>query len=580
MPMGAAMDDLKGPRRLMLAITTCGLLGTAAAGFGYTDKMKLQASVLEREEHQNAANRLRLSLLEAESAIRAYLLYRQVDYIERFHAAVAAIESADAQAIIRRIDNDPSTTGAPPVSGIIERAVSERRNALRFMARGEVDAVMARGAAGEARRVTEMAHASIAQFIETCRSDVAAMTVRMQTVQTTVLALVAGSSFLSGLALWLAWMQIGRRSRDAAGAGAQLAARSDEVRALLRMNEMLQACQTREDIEGVVSHTAQQVLPGAPGSLYVFANSRDRLDRAAVWPAGTAGVVDHFSPSHCWALKRGRPHACGGDGLACDQQLGCSRTLCVPMAARGEVYGVLRFDAAMTAGPDAAHHRRLADALADGVSMALANLSLREKLRGEALRDSLTGLYNRRFLEEVAPAILQQAERRGAPVCVAMLDVDHFKQVNDRYGHATGDALLRCLAATLTAGLRRSDIICRYGGEEFLLLLPDCDLGGGLERLEELRRRVQAMQDGADSPLPAVTASFGLAPVVTSLDEAVRQADEALYAAKRGGRNRVVTSPMLQQHEVIAMDDLVPPAPAQKRLDLSAAMAGDDRRIG
>ncbi|MBC7432860.1 MAG: GGDEF domain-containing protein [Rubritepida sp.] len=158
--------------------------------------------------------------------------------------------------------------------------------------------------------------------------------------------------------------------------------------------------------------------------------------------------------------------------------------------------------------------------------------------------------------------------------------MDHFKQVNDRHGHATGDAVLRCLAATLTAGLRGSDIICRYGGEEFLLLLTDCDLAGALARLDDLRRRVQAMQEGADSQLPGVTASFGVAPVLTSLDEAVRQADEALYAAKRGGRNRVVASPMLQQHQIIAVDELIPPTPAQQRLDGVAAMAGDDGRVG
>ncbi|MBC7432859.1 MAG: CHASE3 domain-containing protein [Rubritepida sp.] len=411
------MSDLKGPRRLLLAITLCGLLGTGGAGFGYLESLRLQSSVLQREEQQNAANRLRQNLVEAESAVRAYLLYRQIDYTERFHRAAAAIEGAEAQGIMRLIDTDPSTTGAPPVSGIIERALAERRIAIRNISRGEVEGVMARGAAGDARRVTDAAQLSIARFIDACRADVAAMTARMRTIQTIVLGLVASSSLLSGLALWLAWMQIRRRSRDAAIAGTRLVARSDEVGALLRMNEMLQACQTREDIEGVVTHTAQRVLPGAPGSLYIFANSRDRLDRAAVWPPGETAMVDHFSPSACWALKRGRPHACGADGLSCDAQLGCRGALCVPMAARGEVYGVLRFDAAVTHGPDAEHQHRLADALADGVSMALANLSLREKLRGEALRDSLTGLYNRRFLEEVAPAFLQQTAPPSASPC-------------------------------------------------------------------------------------------------------------------------------------------------------------------
>ena len=543
------MSELRAPRLLMLAVAGFGLLGTVAAGLGYTESLRLQEQVLAREEQQNAANRLRLNLAQAESAIRAYLLYRQVDYIERFHVAAAAIEGADSQAIIRLIDTHPSTMGAPPISGVIERVVAERRNALRSLARGDTDGVMARGAAGDARRPTDAAHASLERFIEDCREDVAATTLRLQRIQQGVLALVVGSAGSSGLGVFLAWSIIRRRSRDAAAAGRALASRSEEVGALLRMNEMLQACQTRDDIQGVVSHTAMKVLPTAPGSLYVFANSRDRLDRAAAWPTDTPGDdPDHFSPSSCWALKRGRPHACGADGLRCDQQSCDSAALCVPMAARGEVYGVLRFGGSIIDGDDTSHQRQLSDALADGVSMALANLTLREKLRGEALRDAMTGLYNRRFLEEVAPSFIQQAERRKSPVCVAMVDVDHFKRVNDLHGHAVGDALLRTLAATLTAGVRRSDIVCRYGGEEFLLLLPDCDLGGAMERTDELRRNIEAMHEGADTVLPCVTASFGLALVhagANSLDQAIRQADEALYAAKRGGRNRVVSAPML-----------------------------------
>ena len=534
---------------MMLAIACSGILGTGAAGIGYRESLALQAQILTEQLEQNAASRLRFQIGEAQNAIRAYLLFQRLDDLERFHQAAALIEGPEGRRVARLIDADPITIGAPSVEGVVNRALEQRRNAVQQIAEGQLQAVIAGASIPSARQTIDEAQAGIGRFIEHRRQGITQATVRMDRIQQLVLLLVGGSAVLSGLGLWIAWMMIRRRSAEAEAARGALSARSDEVGALLRMNEMLQACQTRDDIEHVVSHTALKVLPEAPGSLYVFANSRDRLDRAAAWPEGAHGdEADHFSPTHCWALKRGRPHSCGGEGLRCEHSGRGDKALCLPMAARGEVYGVLRFGEAAMQGDDSVHQRQLADALADGVSMALANLSLREKLRGEALRDAMTGLYNRRFLEEVAPAFIQQAARRSSPVCVAMVDVDHFKRVNDTHGHAVGDALLRALAATLTGALRSSDIVCRYGGEEFLMLLPDCDLGAAFERVDDVRRRVQAMHEGADTALPNVTASFGIAvvpPGAATLDDAIRQADEALYAAKQAGRNRVLTAPMI-----------------------------------
>ncbi len=551
------MTEMRAPRRLMLAIACLGALGTGAAALGYRESLHLQSIVLEREEEHAATNSLRVAITEAESAVRGYLLYRQMDYVERFHRAAGQVESASARRILALVDGHATTQNAVPASEIVARALEERRAALRLVADGQIERVLAFAAAGNARRPIDQAQERIGQFIQARQAEVGLLSVRLDRVQLAVLLLIAGSAILAAFGLLLASRLIHRRGLDAEQASRTLSARSAEIGALLRMNEMLQACQSRADVESVVSRSAPLVLPGTPGSLYVFSNSRDRLDRAACWPpemhAGAksgahTGTPGHFSAADCWALKRGRPHACGGEGHGCESSLCGTPALCLPMAARGEVYGVLRFAEQPMAGEDSAHLRQLAEALADAVSMALANLSLREKLRGEALRDQLTGLYNRRFLDEVAPAFLRQAERRQSPVCVAMLDVDHFKAVNDKHGHVMGDTLLRALAGTLSAGLRASDVVCRYGGEEFLLLLPDCDLGGAFERMEELRRQILFMHESSTMDLPRITVSIGLAQVehgVVSLDKAIRQADEALYAAKQAGRNLVLTAPMM-----------------------------------
>jgi diguanylate cyclase (GGDEF)-like protein len=222
------------------------------------------------------------------------------------------------------------------------------------------------------------------------------------------------------------------------------------------------------------------------------------------------------------------------------------------MAARGEVQGVLRIAFGANAPPPTAEQTALATALGDSVSLALANQALRERLRGQALRDSLTGLHNRRFLEEVMAQMEAQLARDGRPVAVLMLDLDHFKSINDTHGHAAGDAVLRSVGLLLTEQLRRSDVACRYGGEELAVLLPGCDLAQAAERADMIRQSVAmlhkaATAHGHKAPLPPVTVSIGVAAAPQSarqLADALKAADAALYEAKRAGRNRVTSAPL------------------------------------
>jgi diguanylate cyclase (GGDEF)-like protein/PAS domain S-box-containing protein len=168
-----------------------------------------------------------------------------------------------------------------------------------------------------------------------------------------------------------------------------------------------------------------------------------------------------------------------------------------------------------------------------------ANMLLQE----QAIRDPLTGLHNRRYLDETLPRELQRAERQGQPVGIIMLDIDHFKRFNDTYGHDAGDTVLRAVGAFLQQHTRGADIACRYGGEEFTLVLPGASLADARQRAEELRTRVQTLvvQHGGQA-LEKVTASLGVAIFRThgtTADALVSTADQALYQAKRNGRNRV-----------------------------------------
>jgi diguanylate cyclase (GGDEF)-like protein len=182
--------------------------------------------------------------------------------------------------------------------------------------------------------------------------------------------------------------------------------------------------------------------------------------------------------------------------------------------------------------------------VAEGVGLSLANLKLRETLRSQAIRDDLTGLFNRRYMEETLDRELHRVTRLGIPLGLAMLDLDHFKRYNDTYGHHAGDELLRSLGRLIRSQVREDDVACRYGGEEFLLILPGASLEVTLERTEQMRQCVQQLHELRPGQfLHPITISIGLAifPDNGSTGSALIQvADAALYRAKKEGRNRVV----------------------------------------
>jgi GGDEF domain-containing protein len=169
--------------------------------------------------------------------------------------------------------------------------------------------------------------------------------------------------------------------------------------------------------------------------------------------------------------------------------------ICVPMSAQSEMLGFLhlqnRRDSSVEAFTDS--ELRLVHVVAQEIALSLANVGLREILRYQAFRDSLTGLYNRRFLQETLDLELRRAVRRCLPVAFVMLDVDGFKKVNDAYGHTAGDALLQALATLLQSKIRASDVLCRYGGDEFCIVMPETSLEHAAMRGYECRSAVKLL---------------------------------------------------------------------------------------
>jgi diguanylate cyclase (GGDEF)-like protein len=327
---------------------------------------------------------------------------------------------------------------------------------------------------------------------------------------------------------------------------------NNDITQLTELGNILQACDTVDEAFDAINMSLTSLFVGLSGVVYLYRASRNVLEPKVMW--GRFSDVPPLLPQDCWGLRRGQTHsvAAANPTLSCRHQtLHAGNSICVPMSAHGETSGLLHLtdDTAMPsssgrlAGRLTAAKKSLASAVGEQSALALANLELRETLRLQALRDPLTGLLNRRFVDEWIDREVGRTDQSGRSFGVIMADIDHFKQVNDLHGHDAGDQLLKGVADTIGASLRPGDLPCRYGGEEFLLLLADVDERVLLERAEQVRARVASLQiPYRGGLLLTVTLSAGVALYPhhgASAATVIEAADDALYAAKRSGRNRV-----------------------------------------
>lgn len=324
-------------------------------------------------------------------------------------------------------------------------------------------------------------------------------------------------------------------------------ARVEDVRQLKQVGELLQSCQTLAEAADVVRISCQSIFPGSSGALYLAGDSG--FSQITWW--GTDIQQREMQADCCWSIRRGKAHfyAGAGLGLQCSHLQNASGSLlCIPLLARGDVVGVLSLQPDLQQQePEQwlAQAQESAASLAEQLALALVNIRLRDSLQEQSLRDALTGLYNRRFIEASFANELGRAVRAGQPVALLMLDIDHFKRLNDDFGHAVGDEALKALAGLLQGLFRGSDLACRYGGEEFVVLLPGASLEIAAQRAEQLRAQCAGLQLVAAGQMLGFTLSVGVAACTddsTTLDALLLQADQALYRAKEQGRNRVLVA--------------------------------------
>jgi len=361
---------------------------------------------------------------------------------------------------------------------------------------------------------------------------------------TAVVIIGAGFAIFS----WRRWTDLSRQVAEYKRLQGELSAVNREASLLSETDDLLQSCLSSEEAYKIIIRHLEIQFPAISGAVFAIGDAADNADLVASW--GQPAIKQHFAIRDCWGLRRGRVNI----SLSSDARLACTHighalpvyAMCVPMMAQGETLGVLYLDT----GPDQSKGRPFTDTqertiktLTEHLALAVANLNLRETLRTQAIRDPLTGLFNRRYMEESLDREFRRALRKESPLAILMVDIDHFKRLNDSHGHEAGDAVLRELAKIFQTQLCAEDIASRYGGEEFVLILPEADLTAATECAERLRAAIQAMQiQHYGQILKGISLSAGLACFPQhgkTVDILMRAADAALYRAKENGRDRV-----------------------------------------
>jgi diguanylate cyclase (GGDEF)-like protein len=507
-----------------------------------------------------AAEGFQIELIRAESSQRAYAIGGGVMFLEQWRSNIEGlrVKLAELQRLTLRLPHQSDSVAS------LERDVHARIELMQELvrkrteegfeaARAEVDSL--RG-----KNLMDKIHGVAAGAADFERQRLKEQLIRRDSRSARLMRLLAGGAAFNILMVLAAYSLIRRELQAHSELALALEVSTRQMTLLHQFGIALQSSQALDDTGPVIRHYLSRMFPDTGGTLYLMRASRNALELVMQWGEQQAAPRAPIATEDCWALRQGKPYEVVDPAvdLKCahldDAQV---RSLCVPLVARGDTLGVLTLlRGATPASAEQAPQRdwrQLLEAVAVEVGSAISNIMLREALRSQSIRDPLTGLYNRRYVEETVERERLRAIREHKPFSVIMIDLDHFKRLNDTYGHAAGDAVLQAFAGLLKANIRGEDIPCRYGGEEFLVILPGASPAIAQERAERLRVSFAGLTvPFRDQMLPGSSASFGVASFPDHGDawqEVLDAADAALYAAKRAGRNCTVLADAIGQHE-------------------------------
>ncbi len=351
--------------------------------------------------------------------------------------------------------------------------------------------------------------------------------------------------------------ELQKANENLSGYVQELEEHNRETELFSEMVSLLQACATLEEVKSVIGRLARGLFSAESGALYLFNSAYNMLEPVAAWGEEKNGGQG-LPSRECWGFRLGRQYLIDArhPGLLCAHVKPPLQTasLCVPLMAQGETLGLLhlQFNGNWLRLTDESrerqkrHKQQLAVAVAENVALSLSNFKLRDRLYVQSIHDYLTGLYNRRYMAELLEKELHRMARKKQTAGVIIIDIDRFKTFNDTYGHEAGDLVLREFSSFLRKHVREEDFACRYGGDEFVVILPETSRDNARQRAEQLREGVTHLGIRfRGKPIDGITLSLGMAVYPhdgLTVDAILSAADAALYRAKAEGRDRVVTA--------------------------------------
>jgi len=539
---------------VLLVSAVVPLLSLRWVGQAHGERDRVQSQI-------DGVRRLQALVVDAETGQRGYVITGKDEFLQPYGAAIREIpatmaelrhqyadEPADERAILALLEDN------------VHRKLEELAQTVSLRQSAGFDRVESIVSAGTGKRFMDQIRALGATLVARESRELADLEQQLSSKIGWAIVLSGLSTLFSigvfvflGRHLWQAILHREQLAGDTAAAHArledgmrELRKHTEEVSALGDMARVLQAEMSLREALEVTALFCGRLLPGTQGVIHLFRNSADLLERAAHW-GGAAEAPPTIEPKSCWGLRLGHAHRCeGGQALRCSHYAEASAwNLCIPLMAYGEVLGLLEIAAAEGEPTEIQSVAITAQTIGEQVALSLSNPKLRQVLRDQSIKDPLTGLYNRRYMEETLVRELARAQRQKHPLSVIVVDVDHFKKINDTHGHPVGDAVLRKTGQYLGSAVRESDVACRFGGEEFMLILPDCSRDDAMSKANELCERVRLLKFAEGGAGIQISASFGVAAFPLDGIEAqglVQAADAALYKAKTSGRDRVVAA--------------------------------------
>jgi diguanylate cyclase (GGDEF)-like protein len=551
---------------LLIAAATATLVMSVTAAVGpftlfWTNETRNERNLVERQ--LDSIRTVQGLLVDAETGERGYALTGNDSFLKPYYLATSQLPSAIKNLRADYKDDPPEELAR--VEEFIERTMMKLGHldmVVKLRNAQGASAAAAEVSTGNGKHLMDQVREIGVDMIESEIDEVATLDNQLNKNLIWAVAISFASFVLTLVLSRFIYVSMRRTIRRQAESAAEvlssstrlnqslkhLERRNTEIGLLAEMARLLQTEMSQEETLQLASNYCKQLLEGSTGDLYLYRNSADALLPAASWGDVTRPPsYPAMAPNDCWAIRRGHPHL-----VEHRHELRCAHYSsspasdgdvhwCLPLIAYGETLGLLHIRY-LAGYVNLELSRQFAEAAAEQTALALANGRMRQVLQTQSIKDPLTGLYNRRFMEETLERELSKVRRGGADLSVIMLDLDNFKLLNDMNGHSAGDAVLRSTASLLVSMTRGADVVCRFGGEELMIILPECALEDAMMRAETIRASLEAMTPTVGQQTLRVTASFGVASTAlngTDQMQLLQAADAALYEAKRQGKNCV-----------------------------------------